>query len=56
MSDRKIMFNKTEKAFILQCIKVYKSLPALCDIKSKDYCNEKMMLTILINKLQYNFN
>ncbi|XP_011055950.1 PREDICTED: uncharacterized protein LOC105146970 [Acromyrmex echinatior] len=53
MSDRKSMFSKTEKAFILQCIKVYRSLPALWDIKSKDYRNRRKKndaYAILINK------
>jgi hypothetical protein len=28
-----------ERAFILECIQVYKSLPALWDVKSKEYSN-----------------
>ncbi|XP_018374758.1 PREDICTED: uncharacterized protein LOC108768719 [Trachymyrmex cornetzi] len=53
MSDRKSIFSKTEKVFILRCIKVYKSLPALWDIKSKDYHNRQKKnaaYAILINK------
>ena len=28
-----------ERKFILECIEVYHSLPALWNVKSKDYCN-----------------
>jgi hypothetical protein len=28
-----------ERKFILECIEVYHSLPALWDVKSKDYSN-----------------
>jgi hypothetical protein len=30
-----------ERKFILECIKVYRSLPALWNVKSKDYSNRK---------------
>jgi len=59
MSDRKSTFSKTEKTFILQCIKVYKSLSALWNIKSKDYRNRRKKndaYAILINKYREKYS
>jgi len=42
-----------ERAFILQCIEIYKSQPALWNVKSKDYNNRQKKsdaYAILINK------
>jgi hypothetical protein len=50
-----IMPTKTkedERKFILECIEVYHSLPALWNVKSKDYSNRIKKLTIWTSATQ----
>ena len=56
---RVIMGDKNaEKGFILEFIEVYRSLPALWDVKCKDYCNRSKkgeQYEVLIEKYRENY-
>jgi hypothetical protein len=41
-----------ERKFILECIEVYHSLPALLNVKSKDYSNRIKKTSIRTSALQ----
>ncbi|KAF7269012.1 hypothetical protein GWI33_017933 [Rhynchophorus ferrugineus] len=51
-------YKKAEKQFIAECIEVYRGLPALWDVKSKDYSNrakKREQYDVLIGKYREKF-